>query len=155
MAIPEHIRQHMPKDQWYKKGLRFECQGSGKCCVSRGEYGFVYLSLKDRQQMAKELKLSTKEFTQKYCQKTDGYFHIKQEDNELDCLFLKNNRCEVYKARPTQCKTWPFWPENMEAKTWAKDVAHFCPGIDKGPLYTSQEIEKILGEQIQSELDQG
>ena len=28
----------------YKNGIRFECQGSGKCCVSRDAYGFVYLS---------------------------------------------------------------------------------------------------------------
>ena len=27
-----------------KNGIRFECQGSGKCCVSRDSYGFVYLS---------------------------------------------------------------------------------------------------------------
>ena len=30
-----------------EKGIRFECQGSGNCCVSRGTYGFVYLSKKD------------------------------------------------------------------------------------------------------------
>ena len=31
----------------YKEGIKFECQSSGNCCVSRGSYGFVYLSLKD------------------------------------------------------------------------------------------------------------
>ena len=30
-----------------EKGIRFECQGSGNCCVSRGAYGFVYLSKRD------------------------------------------------------------------------------------------------------------
>ena len=30
-----------------KDGIKFECQGSGNCCVSRGSYGFVYLSLTD------------------------------------------------------------------------------------------------------------
>ena len=31
----------------YKSGIRFECQGSGNCCVSRESYGFVNLSDKD------------------------------------------------------------------------------------------------------------
>ena len=32
---------------FYQKGVRFQCQGSSNCCVSRGSYGFVYLSKKD------------------------------------------------------------------------------------------------------------
>ena len=31
----------------YQNGIRFQCQGSGKCCVSRESYGYVYLSKKD------------------------------------------------------------------------------------------------------------
>jgi len=41
----------MKKDKWYADGIRFECQGSGKCCSSRGEYGFVYLTKGDRESM--------------------------------------------------------------------------------------------------------
>ena len=40
-----------------EKGIRFECQGSGNCCVSRGSYGFVYLSKKDIKKLSKELKI--------------------------------------------------------------------------------------------------
>ena len=145
--------QFMPKEKWYKKGIRFECQGSGQCCVSRGEYGYVYLNLKDRKAMAKELKLTTSIFTRKYCQKTDGSYHLKQNPKEIDCVFLKNNRCQVYKARPTQCRTWPFWPENMNAKTWSQEVAGYCPGVGKGQLFTEKEIEDTLREQIISEID--
>ena len=44
------------KQPWWKDGLRFQCQQSGKCCVSHGEYGFVYLTLADRQNIARALK---------------------------------------------------------------------------------------------------
>ena len=40
----------------YNNGIRFKCQGSANCCVSRGEYGFVYLSNRD----IKRLSLFTK-----------------------------------------------------------------------------------------------
>jgi hypothetical protein len=36
------------KNKFYKEGIRFECQGEGKCCVTRGRYGYVYLSFNDR-----------------------------------------------------------------------------------------------------------
>ena len=32
-----------------------------------------------------------------------------------DCIFWdKSAGCTVYPARPVQCQTWPFWPENVE-----------------------------------------
>ena len=135
-----------------EKGLQWTCQGSGKCCVSRGEYGFVYLDLKDRQRFAKYLKISTQKFTSQYCHKTDdGYFHLKQHKNETECIFLKNNKCGVYQARPTQCRTWPFWPEVLNAKAWKNEVAKFCPGVGKGKTWSAKEVEAIKNQQIRSE----
>lgn len=59
--------------------------------------------------------------------------------------------CTVYKVRPTQCRTWPFWPETMGAKSWQKDVVQFCPGVNKGRIYTKEEIQAIVSEQEQWE----
>ena len=42
----------------FKNGINFECQGSSKCCISRGSIGYVYLSLKDRKRLAKYFDLS-------------------------------------------------------------------------------------------------
>ena len=70
-----------------------------------------------------------------------------------DCVFLKDNKCSVYEGRPTQCRTWPFWPEVMKPKAWRRDVVEFCPGANKGRLYSAKEIEKTLSEQAQSEAD--
>lgn len=133
------------KSTFWDKGIRFECQGSGKCCTSRGEYGYVYLTLTDRKRFAKHFKMETAAFTKKYCDKTLGHFHFKHP--ERDCEFLKDKKCTVYEARPAQCRTWPFWPENMNAKTWKKDIAAFCPGVGKGKTHTAQEIQKILASQ--------
>jgi Fe-S-cluster containining protein len=140
------------KPEWWEQGVRFECQGSGRCCVSRGEFGFVYLTLEDRKRMGKLLKISTGEFTRRYTAKTDGVYHVKDAKGP-DCLFLKNNRCEVYEARPVQCRTWPFWPEVMGAKTWAKEVKAFCPGVGKGKTVSAQDIRATLAEQTQWETD--
>jgi len=52
-----------------------------------------------------------------------------------------------------QCKTWPFWPESMDAKTWKKEIASFCPGVNKGRLYSQSEIDQIITEQLISEVE--
>ena len=130
------------KKPFWSGGIRFECQGSGKCCTSRGSFGFVYLSLEDRRRMARHFNLRTSSFTQKYCEKTGGLYHLKESKG--DCRFLKGTSCSVYHARPAQCRTWPFWPENMNARSWNREVTKFCPGVGKGPVHTEKEIEAHL-----------
>jgi Fe-S-cluster containining protein len=112
------------------------------CCTSRGEYGYVYLSFGDRKRLAAHLKLSVAEFTRTHTKKEDGMYGLLYPDK--DCPFFKNNKCGVYEARPWQCRTWPFWPENMNQDVWEREVAGFCPGVGKGKLYSAEEIEAIL-----------
>lgn len=136
---------------WEENKIKFECQGSGKCCTSHGEYGFVFMTIEDRRRMAKVLGLATQVFTKKYCEKKSGVFHLIERKGEPDCLFLKNKRCTVYEGRPTQCRTWPFWPEVMNAKTWNKEVKAFCPGVGKGTVVNLKKIKLNLEDQTRSE----
>lgn len=136
----------------YKNGIRFECQGSGKCCVSRGSYGFVYLSDNDIQRFSKYFKLSLQKFKDKYCQMTDGFIHLTEKNKfEGKCIFLKNKKCSVYKSRPSQCRTWPFWNENMNAKIWNEDISINCPGVGKGNIIPSEAIKNLLKKDLENE----
>jgi Fe-S-cluster containining protein len=128
--------------RFYSDGIRFQCQGSGGCCRSRGPYGFVYLTLEDRRQLAAHLELATGSFTRRYCDQSEGDFFLKHP--ERDCCFLVDGRCAVYAARPLQCRTWPFWPENMNPRVWREEIVSLCPGVGKGRLYSAEEIEAIL-----------
>ena len=137
-------------ETWWSKGIQFECQGSGQCCVSHGGYGYVYMTKEDRIRMAQSMSLTTKEFTQKYCDKEEGIYHLKDGEGGR-CQFLEGKRCGVYEGRPTQCRTWPFWPEVMDAKTWQTDVASFCPGVGQGKIWSKKEISDQLKLQELSE----
>lgn len=139
------------KKLWWQEGVQFECQGSGKCCTSHGEFGFVFLTLADRRKMAKFLKMSTPAFTRKYCEKHGGVWHLIEKKDQPDCMFLKNKRCSIYEARPMQCRTWPFWPEVMGAKEWNTEVKSFCPGVGKGRVIPAEEIKVALKKQKASE----
>jgi len=45
------------------------------------------------------------------------------------CIFLKNGRCSVYDARPTQCRTYPFWPGIVARQDDYWREARHCEGI--------------------------
>ena len=152
----KNLKLNLDDQQWWSKGVRFQCQGSGKCCVSHGEFGFVYLTPKDRARFAKHLGISTASFTKKYCSKDkSGTWHLNEDPKRPECMFLKNKKCTAYEARPNQCRTWPFWPEVMTPKAWSKEVASFCPGVGKGPKISSEEIRKSIRQQVEWDKDLG
>ena len=138
------MTENNKKELFYEQGLKFECQGSGKCCTSHGEFGFVYLTKEDRQRFADHLGLSQGEFKKRHCDETNSIWHLKEDPKKPDCMFLKEKRCSVYEARPAQCRTWPFWPDVMNAKSWKTEVADFCPGVGKGKVWTKSEIESVM-----------
>ncbi|HUI91586.1 MAG TPA: YkgJ family cysteine cluster protein [Chitinivibrionales bacterium] len=127
---------------FYGKGIRFKCQNCGSCCGNRGEYAFVYVILEERRRLASHLQIQLDHFTRRYCRKTAGRYHLKDRGNH--CVFLENGRCGVYLARPAQCRSWPFWPENMYAKIWENEVRPACPGVGKGRLHSAKEIGEFL-----------
>ena len=133
------------------KGIRFECQGSSNCCVSRGSYGYVYLSKIDILRLSKFKNLRFKDFIELYCDTTNGFIHFKEKKRDGKCQFLIKKKCSIYKDRPTQCRTWPFWPENMNVKTWNNQIKKFCPGVGKGKLFSNREINKIIKKEQENE----
>lgn len=133
-------------DDFIAEGLQFSCQMSGKCCSARGDYGFVYTNEDDRQRLAAELGMTEAELRATYCSQTDGHWHL--NDPQRDCLFLRDNLCSVYRARPTQCSTWPFWRENLSgAGAWGSEVQAVCAGAGQGPVVRRSDILRIVAQQ--------
>ena len=137
--------------KFFENSIKFECQGSSNCCVSRGTYGFVYLSSKDLKRLSKFFSISILQFVKIYCDRTDGYLHLKEINENGNCQFLKETKCSVYMSRPIACRTWPFWKENMNTKKWNKELINFCPGIGKGKLISSSMIQKIINRELKND----
>lgn len=130
---------------WFKDGINFECTGCGDCCRSpEGEDGFVYLNGDEIEAISKYLKLDKKTFLKEYTEKRSTGIVVR--DPQLDCIFMKDNRCEIYEVRPAQCRTWPFWEIALVKRNWESKVLTVCPGIGKGRHYSLEEIKKISEE---------
>ena len=136
----------MSSKPWYHKGLRFECSQCGNCCRNHGDYAYVYLTEVELREIPPFLGLSRREFLERHCTKEPGSF-VSLRMDQPSCPFLgEDSRCRIYPVRPLQCRTWPFWEENLERASWEGPVRECCPGIGRGPLHSAEEVERIARE---------
>ncbi len=125
-----------------KRGLRFECTGCGGCCTARAEYAHVYLNPDELGDLADHLRLSVREFKKRYTFKDEyGYTQLRFESDT--CVFLEpaTKRCTVYPARPTQCRTFPFWRDLIADGKWTDEARALCEGVGRGPAHRLTDVE--------------
>lgn len=131
---------------WYKEGLCFECTECGKCCS--GPSGYVWVTEEEIKEMAKFLKMTEELFRRKFVRQRQNRYALverKSLDGQYDCIFLKEKKCTIYEARPRQCRTFPWWKENLQSEQSWKVAAQSCEGIhDDAPRFTLEEIERQL-----------
>lgn len=132
--------------EWYADGLRFDCTQCGNCCT--GSPGYVMVSDEECAALATRLGLDLPTFLATHTREIRGMRSLVEHETEhgFDCVFLDRTSipgkavCGVYEDRPQQCRTWPFWPENLgHPRDWQR-ASRSCPGIDKGTLVPVESI---------------
>lgn len=128
---------------WYAEGLRFECQPDcGACCTNHGDHTYLYLEEQDVERLARHLGMSVREFERRYTSVEDGWVVLRMDLQT--CPFLEGTRCGVYAARPLQCRTFPFWKENLKSRASWEVLSEFCPGIGRGEKSSLLQIGREL-----------
>ena len=127
------------EELWYKDGLRFECQVCGSCCT--GEPGYVWVSPDEIEALAEELGVDAFYFEERCVKKVGNRKSLIDLPNG-DCILFDHihRKCKVYKSRPTQCRTWPFWESNIETEEAWRNTSRQCPGCNRGRLVPLEEI---------------
>ncbi|UYP48360.1 hypothetical protein NEF87_004645 [Candidatus Lokiarchaeum ossiferum] len=170
------------------KTYHFECIKCGKCCSDKNT--IVNLTYTDILRMEYEKKYTLSDFlnfvgfymfeedpTEQQLkqmvvppiQTENGGAFLglrKQEDGR--CIFLnKHNKCKIYKARPSICRTFPFNFHSIADKSGKKKIdihmryteksLEYCPGIsDNSPEIIAepwlkdgqQAVKEILSEHV-------
>ncbi len=133
---------------WYRGGLAFECTGCGDCC-SGPSHGFVWVEDFEIEAIARHMGMDDLDQFERQFVRRVGARRSLVEYSDGDCIFLDpdTRRCSVYTARPKQCRTWPFWENNLESpQAWSR-AARACPGCNQGRVYALQDIRHIMAEQ--------
>src|SRR3989442_1776575 len=87
-------------------GVRFTCQpGCINCCNMQG---YVYLTETDLERAAKFLGMTARAFEAKYVYRTRHQMRFRKP-RDKQCPFLEKHGCSIHPAKPTQCRTFPFW----------------------------------------------
>ncbi len=131
------------KERWYQKGLKFKCTGCGACCT--GSPGYVFLTEIDEKRIADALNISIETFQKKYTRMFLGRRSLIEDPKNYDCVFLKNNQCSLYEARPKQCRTYPFWSGILQSRQNWEEEKKYCEGIESKEAihFPANQIDEI------------
>jgi hypothetical protein len=91
--------------------------------------------------------MNRSQFLAEFCRKVNvnGLVRISlKEHANFDCVFWAKGGCSVYEHRPLQCRSYPFWPANLDSRESWDDLEKECPGVNIGKLHTREEIETWL-----------
>ena len=130
---------------WYADGLAFECVRCGRCCAGPDE-GYVWTTAAEIETLAEHLAMSIQAVRDRYVRRVGARHSLVENPENKDCIFLDYDsdglsRCEIYTVRPTQCRTWPFWPGNLTSpRDWALAGVR-CRGTNRGPKHDLDEIQ--------------
>lgn len=125
---------------FFDRGLRFACVRCGRCCS--GEPGTVYVAADEIGPIAAYLNLPPARLITDMLYPFRDSFSLRETAGG-DCV-LFGEGCRIYPVRPRQCRSYPFWFENLRSRYRWRQTAAQCPGIGQGTLYTRAEILAIV-----------
>ena len=100
----------------------------GRCCT--GESGNIFVRREEIVAVAELLGMEVEAFMAAYLEKRGYKYSIKERIVGLshDCIFFNREAggCDIYAARPLQCRTFPFWDY---FRNRVGELRQECPGI--------------------------
>jgi len=134
------------RPEWYADGLRFECTMCGACCT--GPAGYVKFTDAEAERIAQRIGVDLETFYKQYTRRTRAGRSLAEVKTDFgyDCIFLDRDSvpgkaiCGIHDVRPTQCQTFPWWPENLRSKNAWRKTAKQCEGVGQGPVVPIEQI---------------
>lgn len=103
----------------------------------------MWVDAGETQELATHLGLAVSEFNRRYVRQV-GRLRSLIDKPDRTCIFW-DGRCTVYSARPGQCRTFPFWEQNLENEGAWEAVRRRCRGAGSGQLYSLNQIRRLSG----------
>ena len=126
-----YLKNHRHSDRRLRRfGEEIEAQIDFTQCANCCRVSEVGITDRDIEKLAKFLGMSRAEFLRDSTQRDDEDGLILKK-TEAGCVFLKDNLCTVYEARPQNCANFPHLVRgtgSIASRTWQfVDRAEYCP----------------------------
>ncbi len=100
--------------------------------------------------MAEYLGTGKSSFRRRYTRPAAGRVSLR-EKKDGGCVFHSDEGCRVYRARPLQCRTFPFWLSVVRRRESWDAAARECPGMGRGRFYRTAEIVELIAGRMKRE----
>ncbi|NUM34002.1 MAG: YkgJ family cysteine cluster protein [Candidatus Brocadiae bacterium] len=108
--------------------MDFLCLRCGKCC--QGD-GYVWVTIEEMEKIAQLLSLEFHYFAAHYIKRVASRYSLRDKHNQ-ECIFWSDTGCQIYNARPEQCRTFPNWDKSKTIDPKTIDTMwKNCPGIQR------------------------
>lgn len=105
----------------------------------------MYFPARELHRAAAFLGLTPRDFRSRYHVRTLDGIPALDPGSDRPCPFYDAGAgCTIYAARPTQCRTFPFWPEVANRKRAWEREARECEGMNRGRRHSVAEIEQAV-----------
>jgi len=129
------------RSYFFDAGLRFACQRCGRCCT--GSPGRVFLPEDHLAPLARHLGLTPADLVDRHLKRDDGGYRVR-EDADGRCHFYHSGGCRIYRQRPPQCASFPFWFQNLRRQENWQALKRRCPGVGRGSLFSKSRILAMM-----------
>ena len=106
---------------------QIDCTACANCC----RVTEIGLHERDIEKLAKFLGMTPGEFRRDYTQRSEQDNELILKRDESGCVFLRDNLCTVYEARPQNCVNFPHLIRgqgSIDSRMWRfVERAGFCP----------------------------
>lgn len=130
------MKRPKKRDKW-GEGFEFTfdpdvCEKcNGKCCRG-GKRSYLWINEDEIRVLSEYLNINIDEFKKQYLYLFDRRWSVKdlKINGKYQCVFLngETGKCEVYIARPEQCRTYPFW---KRFKKYPEELFAECIAVKK------------------------
>jgi len=131
-------------DHSFLDKIRFRCLEECSACCELPD-GFVFIDKEEALAAAGFLNMEADEFLLHFTREFD-HRRILANGGDDHCVFLEDGKCLIYPVRPAQCRTYPFWPENLRNRDTWRQTQDECPGLGRGKRITKEEIRLFIKE---------
>ena len=128
----------------YPEELTFMCTKCGICCGDVDKKKRHILMLKEE---TKHISIMTGKnmlnFANFNVNQLPYCYEMKKNENGT-CIFLNQNKCDIYSSRPLICRFYPFELIHLPNEKYEFHFTNECPGISKGTHLDKDYFAKLF-----------